>query len=133
MDKYKYSLYILGGCLVFLISIGFVRNAINTIQNNSRLSELESQVLGLQIQKQDLEKEISFQQSDEYIEQEARNKLNLIKQGEQLYVVSQDLDEEIKLHSNLDVRNLDESVDTKKQNQVKRVIMEFLFDKLISN
>lgn len=79
--------YILISLLLLSASFGFVRNTANTIKNNQRYKDLENTVSGLQKEKALLQENLAYQESDEFIEQEARNKLNMVKDNEEIFVL----------------------------------------------
>lgn len=74
--------------ILFMLSISFVRSTITTISSNKRLEDLQAEVNTLEERKTSLESEISYKETDEYIEERARNDLSLIKEGEKVYVLS---------------------------------------------
>lgn len=82
--KYKYYIF----SLIFIgFAISFIRTATNVTKNKKRLDELRNELTLLQQERKTLGDDIEYQKTNEYIEQEARNKLNLIKPTETVYVV----------------------------------------------
>lgn len=79
--------YILISVLLLSASFGFVRNTVNTIKNNQRYEDLENTVSELKKEKALLQENLAYQDSDEFIEQEARNKLNMVKDNEDIFVL----------------------------------------------
>jgi len=61
----------------------------NTYQAGQQVGLLEQEVEELRHEKQFYEEEVEDRQSDEFVEQEARNKLNLIKPGETVVVIKE--------------------------------------------
>jgi TusA-related sulfurtransferase len=57
------------------------------LQSKNRLDEINGEVAALDKEKQEIEKEIEYKKTDDYVEEKARNELNLIKPGEKVYVV----------------------------------------------
>jgi hypothetical protein len=60
------------------------------IKSNKRLDDLNKDVAGLQTQKQTMEQQIAYKQTNDYIEEKARDDLDLIEPGEKVYVVLDD-------------------------------------------
>ncbi|HSX39276.1 MAG TPA: septum formation initiator family protein [Candidatus Saccharimonadales bacterium] len=81
--------YIVLSILFVLASVNFTRTALDIVQNSKRLEDLHSDVASLQKQQSDLNASISYKQSVDYIEERARDALNLIKPNEQAFVVPQ--------------------------------------------
>ena len=59
------------------------------MQNSKRLESLQLEVSSLENKQADLTKTIAYKKSAEYIEERARNALNLIKPNEKVYVVQE--------------------------------------------
>lgn len=55
-------------------------------QRGKRLIEAKKELAELQQDKERLEKEAQYRQSPEFVEKEARNKLNMVKPGESVYL-----------------------------------------------
>lgn len=72
-----------------LLGLNFVRVGVESFRVETTLGQLGREVLGLQDQKKQLESERELRASDAYVEEIARDKLNLVKQGETLVVVDQ--------------------------------------------
>ena len=83
--RFKYIFIIL---LFTVLSVGLIRSANVVIKGNKRLSDLKEEVKSLQDKKVELEGDIEYKKTNEYIEEKARNDLNLIKPGETIYVIS---------------------------------------------
>lgn len=80
------KLYIFVFFLLFL-SVSLVISTISGLNGGKRISDINKDISALEKQKQALETDIKYEQSDEYVEEKARNELNLIKPGEKVYVV----------------------------------------------
>ena len=80
--------YILGSILLIFLSVSFVRSTFKVIKSSGRLDEVNEEVRDLEAEKTRLEKEIEYKSTEEYIEEKARNELNLVKPGEKVYVVT---------------------------------------------
>ena len=83
--------YIVISILFVLAAINFTRTTLDILKSSKRLDDIRSEVSDLEEKKTKLEDDIEYKKSDEYVEERARNDLNLIKPGEKVYVVS-DLD-----------------------------------------
>ncbi len=83
--------YILLSILFVLASVNFTRTALEIIDNSKRLDDLSQEIAGLKDEKSSLEESVTYKQTDEYIEEKARNELSLIKPGEKVYVIPDEL------------------------------------------
>ncbi len=79
--------YIALSLLFVVASVNSVRTIVSILQSGKRLDDLKGEVAGLEEKKRLLEGQIDYRRSPEYIEKEARNKLNMVKPGEEVYVV----------------------------------------------
>ncbi len=79
--------YILGIIFFTVLSVNTVKSALNVLKSKDRLDQVNEEVAMLEEEKRGIEEEIEFKKTDEYIEEKARNDLNLIKPGEKVYVV----------------------------------------------
>lgn len=73
---------------LLIISVGLIRSSFQVYGGAKRMNDLESEVRGLSSKKKALEESIEYKKTEEYIEEKARNDLNLIKPGENVYVIS---------------------------------------------
>jgi cell division protein FtsB len=78
-------LLLLGLFLVFHLS----RSLWDIYHRTDRVGELKNEIQKLREEKSRLEEEKAFRQTAEFIEQEARNKLQMTKEGEHVVVVPQ--------------------------------------------
>lgn len=112
MSKSSKNKYLLGTIVFIVLSVSFVSSSFEVLKSKDRLDELNQEVASLEQKKLEIQKEVEFKKTDEYIEEKARNELNLIKPGEKVYVVSGGESPE-KISENVlsqsDVRNLDGS------------------------
>ncbi len=83
--------YIILAVLLTLASINFTRTALEILENSKRLDTLSQEVVQLEEEKQQLERDVVYKNTDEFIEEKARNDLNLIKPGEKVYVIPKEL------------------------------------------
>lgn len=88
MPKRKQIKHLVISILLLFLSYGLIRSALEVYRGEQRMKDLESEVIGLQNKRKELEESIKYKQTNEYIEEKARNDLNLIKPGESVYVVS---------------------------------------------
>ena len=79
--------YILGIIFFTVLSVNTIKSASNVLKSKDRLDQVNKEVAMLEDEKRQIEEEIEFKKTDEYIEEKARNDLNLIKPGEKVYVV----------------------------------------------
>lgn len=80
-------------CLLILGVVIF--SAYNVVTLLVERSKAEDVKLALEKERARLEKEYSLVDSDEYIEEKARGELHMIKQGETIYVLPEDLGSEL--------------------------------------
>lgn len=85
--------YILISILFILASINFTKTALEILENSKRLDNLSQEVDQMREEKQDYTNKVAYKKTDEYVEEKARNDLNLIRPGEKVYVVPQGLRE----------------------------------------
>jgi cell division protein FtsB len=87
MSKISKFKYLLGSILFIFLSVSFVKSSFDVLKSKDRLDEVNVEVQELEEEKSEIEKDIEYRRSDEYVEEKARNELNLIKPGEKVYVV----------------------------------------------
>ncbi len=75
-----FSLILLG------LSFSFVTATFKVVQRSKRLTEAKQELLALQEEKKHLEERAEYVKSPEFVEEEARNKLNMVKPGEEVYL-----------------------------------------------
>jgi cell division protein FtsB len=73
-------------------SIGLVKEVINKHELKKNINELAGKIADLKKRNADLSETINYFQSMDFVEQEARTKLNLRKPGEKIIVVNGSLD-----------------------------------------
>lgn len=81
--------YIVISLLFVLATVNFTRTTLNIIQSSKRLDNLKEEVSSLEEQKASKEAELEYKKSAEFVEEEARNKLSLVKEGEEVFVLSE--------------------------------------------
>lgn len=87
MSKSTKFKYIIGTLVLFVVSISLIKSSIQVFKSKGRLDDVKEELSVLEVEKKRLESEIEFKQTEEYIEEKARDDLNLIKPGEKVYVV----------------------------------------------
>ncbi len=73
--------------LGLLVIIQLSRSIINIYGGGGRVGELAAEVVELQKEKEELEREKAFRQTQEFVEREARDKLRMVKDGERIVVL----------------------------------------------
>jgi cell division protein FtsB len=91
-------IFVLG---TLLISWG--KSAIKTLQGSSQLKQLQNDLAESTAKIENLEGQLKSQQTEEYIEEQARNKLNLIKPGEKAVVLGQKQNQDSDLPAEADL------------------------------
>jgi cell division protein FtsB len=79
--------YFIGSVLLLILSASFIRSSFDVLKSKDRLDNVDAEVIKLEEKKSYLEKEIALKKTDGFVEEVARNDLNLIKEGEKVYVV----------------------------------------------
>lgn len=80
--------YIAFTAFFLLGAYNMAQTTVEILKSSKRLDTLQSEVQGLQTQKDELEQSIDYKKSQDYIEERARNALNLVKPGEKVYVAT---------------------------------------------
>lgn len=65
----------------------FTRTTMDIIQTSKRLQGMQDNVKGLETRKKALERDLRYKKTSRFIEEEARNRLNMIKKGEKVLVL----------------------------------------------
>jgi cell division protein FtsB len=78
--------YILLSLLFILATFNITKTTLDILQSGKRLENLKGEVSQLENKKGELEATLDYKKSDDYIEERARNALNLVKQNEKVYV-----------------------------------------------
>jgi cell division protein FtsB len=85
--------YIFLTILFVLAAINFTRTAMEIIDNSKRLEDLSQEVNQMEGQKNDLQSSVEYKKTDDYVEEKARDDLNMVKPGEKVYVIPKELGE----------------------------------------
>ncbi|MFH0956159.1 MAG: septum formation initiator family protein [Candidatus Falkowbacteria bacterium] len=80
-------LTLLGLAVIILISFPFTKNTLKQYRINKEISELKEEIFDLQNKNVDLKNFVSYLESDQFAEEQARLNLGLKKPGEQLTVI----------------------------------------------
>lgn len=72
---------------VILLAVVVLKGCVSTLQLKSEQAEVEKTYANLQEKKADLEEELKYINTPEYIEQTARDMLKMVKPGEILYII----------------------------------------------
>jgi cell division protein FtsB len=78
--------YIVISAFFILASINFTKTALDILKSSKRLDDLNSDINTLEAKQANLQKNIEYKKTDAYIEERARNDLNMVKPGEKLLV-----------------------------------------------
>lgn len=83
----------------FLLSLFFVGVSAHILftvykitQNNKKLEESRAEVLKLETKKENLENQVSYKKTRDYVERTAREELNMSRLGEEIYLYPRDLE-----------------------------------------
>jgi len=87
MSKSTKFKYILGTTLLFVVSISLIKSSLFVFKSKGRLDDVKNEISQLESEKKNIEEEIEYKKTEEYIEEKAREDLNLIKPGEKVYIV----------------------------------------------
>lgn len=83
-------LAIIGLTAIVLISFPFAKNAIKQYRINKEISDFKQEIADLQNKNADLKNFVSYLESDQFAEEQARLNLNLKKSGEELTIIKND-------------------------------------------
>ena len=79
--------YIVFTLLFAIATINFARTTLNILHSSQRLEDLKADVAGLETKSSDMGNAIAYKKTNEFIEERARNALNLVKPGEKVFVM----------------------------------------------
>ncbi|MBU0649504.1 septum formation initiator family protein [Patescibacteria group bacterium] len=80
-------LALLGLAVIILVSFPLAKNAIKQHRINKEISELKQNIFDLQNKSDDLKNFVSYLESDQFAEEQARLNLGLKKPGEELTII----------------------------------------------
>lgn len=84
------SFALLGAVILIAITVPLARNINQTYQTNKEIKDLEEEIQSLETKNGELEELLGYLESDQFIEEQARLKLNYKSEGEEVYVVKDD-------------------------------------------
>jgi len=85
------KLKLIGISVFFLIvSINLIRGTLSLLQSSKRLEDMRREVAYLRQEKERLEAELEYKETQAYVEEKARNDLNMARPGEHVYVYTED-------------------------------------------
>jgi len=73
--------------LGFLIIFHLSRSVVGLSRGGGRVAGLVAEIAALEKEKEELQRERAFRQTEEFVEQEARDKLRMVKEGERILVL----------------------------------------------
>jgi cell division protein FtsL len=88
---YSQLVIIIGIVIIVLFSVGISKKMYRQHQINIEIAELKKETEKLEKNNQELYSLIDYLKSDDFLESEARTKLGLMKNGESVTVVSDDI------------------------------------------
>lgn len=94
MDK-KSLRNIIIALFFFVISAFLIRNTLELRKNEARLNVLISDVEKLEESRNRLNAEVSYRETDDFVEQQAREVLNLVKENEKTFVLSSEYESNV--------------------------------------
>ncbi|SNX54036.1 septum formation initiator family protein [Thermoanaerobacterium sp. RBIITD] len=77
---------ILIGIFIIYVAFTFVKQQITLNMLDEKYNEIKSKEIAVQIENKELNNQIKYIETDKFIENEARQKLGLIKKGEIMYI-----------------------------------------------
>lgn len=87
----KKAIFILIVIVLLLIINGLIHSILDTYSKKDLLTTAQKDLEAEKIKNSKLKSQLSFVQTNQFIEEEARNKLFLVKPGERYVVISQNL------------------------------------------
>lgn len=90
MPFYKKVVFIIAIVFFVVMGVNALRRTLLFISNSKRLGDLELEVSNLRQQKGEISESLMYRQTNEYIEERARNDLNMIQPGEDVFVPAED-------------------------------------------
>lgn len=103
--------YLVLSVILVVLGINFVKTTREVINNSRRLDDVKNEVDVLKARQNNLNLDLEYMKTDEYLEQQARDALNLIKPNEKVYVSPIDL-------------NINPDTGTQSQKQIDRLKTE---------
>ncbi len=91
--------------LFFFVAYVTIKEVVNRRQLDQQIAQLNNQIVDLQLEQENFLAEIEDYKSDFYIEKEARVKMNLKKDGEQVAVVKLEDVNKVREQNELNIKN----------------------------
>jgi len=82
--------YIGGFLLIIVICYSLIKQVVDSLQSGSRVDTETEKLLSLQKQNSELKSKLQQVNSPEFIESQARDRLNFSREGETVVIISQD-------------------------------------------
>lgn len=81
-------------CLIgILLAVNLARGVFGLWKSTDRIRVIEDKLKEAEAKNENLRQKEAFYRSDEFVEQEARNKLNMAKNGETIVIMPENLEE----------------------------------------
>ncbi len=97
--------YIVISLLLVFGMFNFTRTTMDIIQSSKRLESMQKTVSSLEKKKKALDKELKYKKTTRFVEEQARNRLNMAKRGEDVLVLPVALRDTSKITSRLETPN----------------------------
>jgi len=97
--------YIVISLLLVFGMFNFTRTTMDIIQSSKRLESMQKTVSSLEKKKKALDKELKYKKTTRFVEEQARNRLNMAKRGEDVLVLPVALRDTYKITSRLETPN----------------------------
>ncbi|HAI62888.1 MAG: Septum formation initiator [candidate division WWE3 bacterium GW2011_GWF2_41_45] len=75
---------------LLVISANFIKSTVEVLNSRKRLEDALDKEVSLTFERDTLKKRIEYKKTGEYIEESARNELNMIKPGEKVFVLDEE-------------------------------------------
>ena len=108
MSVPAYIKFIILSVLFIAATINVTRTTFNILRSSERLEITKEEISQLEKEKESLEHELAYKNTDEYVEEKARNDLNMIRPGEKVFVVPNILGKQ----NSLNKQKINDSVNT---------------------
>lgn len=73
--------------ILVITSANIIKSTIDVLGSKRRLEEAKEKEQALLLERDEILKRIEYKKTSEYVEESARNSLNMIKPGEKVYVI----------------------------------------------
>lgn len=93
MSIYKKIASYLALIFALVLIIGFFKDAWWLMHADERLKEAEDKLAEVKIENKKLQKKLEYYQSDEFLEEQVRNKLQMAKPGETVLILPEEINQ----------------------------------------